>query len=225
VDDINPDDNDGKVWVPVTAQTLNTRTAEENTGEENTGVAEENRAFPPMGPATLPRQMMMYVVQLNQDGLAEQASTPVLMSMQMPHMKGLVIIKANLGQGESPREGDMTAHEDGERKASKLRDLNEVPAAHCNKATKVQSKMPRTRQVHIPKWVEVIMSAMVRMVPCDWCQAKGHECLSQTKGGQPLNVCVGCHEQKLKQMGWEAGKGWPRCQMKKTQKAAQAMRE
>ena len=63
-------------------------------------------------------------------------------------MKGWVVIKANLGQGESPREEDMTAHEDGERETSepnKTNKLNEVPALHCNKATKVKSRIPRMR--------------------------------------------------------------------------------
>ena len=50
VDDINLDDHDGKLWVPVMAQTL------------KTGPAEENRGFPPAGPATPPRQMTIYVV-------------------------------------------------------------------------------------------------------------------------------------------------------------------
>ena len=72
VDDINPDDNDGKLWVPVTAQTL------------NTGVAEEHRAFPPVGPEMPLKQIMMYVVQPNQDRSAEQASTLVLMPVQTP---------------------------------------------------------------------------------------------------------------------------------------------
>ena len=26
---------------------------------------------------------------------------------------------------------------------------------------------------------------------------KGHKCLSQTKGRQPLNMCIGCHKKKL----------------------------
>ena len=53
-DDINPDDNDGKLWVPVMAQTL------------KTGAAEEDRAIPPAGPATPARQMKVYMVQENE---------------------------------------------------------------------------------------------------------------------------------------------------------------
>src|SRR5882724_10000903 len=84
-DDINPDDNDGKLWVPVMAQTV------------KTGAAEEDRAISPAGPATAARQMTIYVVQENQDGLAKQASMPVMMPVLAPQMKGWVIIKANLG--------------------------------------------------------------------------------------------------------------------------------
>ena len=43
VDDIDPYDNDGKLCVPVTAQTL------------KTGPAEEDRGHSPTGPATPPR--------------------------------------------------------------------------------------------------------------------------------------------------------------------------
>jgi len=38
VDDIDPDDDDGKLWVPVTAQT------------PNTGMAKGSRPFPPTAP-------------------------------------------------------------------------------------------------------------------------------------------------------------------------------
>ena len=44
VDNIDPDDNDRKLWVPVMAQTL------------KTGPAEEYRGHPPAGPVTPPRQ-------------------------------------------------------------------------------------------------------------------------------------------------------------------------
>ena len=50
-DDIDPDDDDRKLWVPVMAQTL------------KTGLAKEDRGHPPVGPATPPRQMTIYTVQ------------------------------------------------------------------------------------------------------------------------------------------------------------------
>jgi len=84
-DDIDPDDDDGKLWVPVMAQTL------------KTGPAEEDRGHPSAGPVTPPRQMTVYAVQENEDRSAEQASTPMVMPVLMPQMKGQVVIKANLG--------------------------------------------------------------------------------------------------------------------------------
>jgi len=71
-DDIDPDDDDGKLWVPVTAQTL------------KIGLAEEDRGHPPVGPATPPRQMTIYAVQENEDGSAEQASMLVVIPIMMP---------------------------------------------------------------------------------------------------------------------------------------------
>jgi len=52
-DNINPDNDDSKLWIPMTAQTLNTETVD------------HYRAYPPMGPVMPPRQMTVYAVQLN----------------------------------------------------------------------------------------------------------------------------------------------------------------
>src|SRR5882724_2909251 len=88
MDDIDPNDDDRKLWVPVTAQTL------------NMGRAEQYSGAPRPEPMTPPRHMSVYAVQLTQDGSAEQASMPVLMAMQMPRMTGHMVIKANQGEGE-----------------------------------------------------------------------------------------------------------------------------
>jgi len=50
MDDINVEDDNSKLWVPVMAQML------------NLGAAEESRPFPPMGPVMPPRQMTIYAV-------------------------------------------------------------------------------------------------------------------------------------------------------------------
>ena len=125
-DNIDAEDDNGKLWVPIMAQTL------------NTDAAGGSRPIPFAGPMTPPqRQMTVYMVHLNQDGSAEQASMLVLMPVMMPQMKGWVVIKANLGQGESLREEDTTADEDGER------ELREAPAMPHDKVTKVKGKMPK----------------------------------------------------------------------------------
>jgi len=132
-DDIDPDDDDGKLWVPVMAQTL------------KTGLAEQDRGNPPSGPATPPRQMTVYVVQENEEISAEQVSVPVVMPILTPQMKGRVIIKANLGRGESPREEETTADKDGEREMSDPREPSEAPAMPHDGITKVKGKTPRAK--------------------------------------------------------------------------------
>jgi len=52
-DDIDPDDNNGKLWVPVMAQML------------NMGGAEQHRGPPCLEPVMPPRHMTVYVVQPN----------------------------------------------------------------------------------------------------------------------------------------------------------------
>jgi len=82
-DDINGDNDDRKLWVPMTAQML------------NMGRAKQHRGSPSLEPMTLSRHMTVYTVQPNQDGSAEQASMLVIMAMQTPQMTGHVVIKAN----------------------------------------------------------------------------------------------------------------------------------
>ena len=52
-DDINAYDDDGKLWVPVTAQTLNTHEAKQHRGPS------------PPKPVMPPKHMTMYAVQPN----------------------------------------------------------------------------------------------------------------------------------------------------------------
>ena len=127
-DDIDGDDEDRNLWVPMMAQTL------------NMGTAKWYRGLPHPEPAMPPRQMTVYTVQLNQDGSAEQASTLVLMPVQMPQMTGCVVIKVNQGQGESPMEEEMTADEDGEREVSEPRGPSEAPAMPHDKVKRLRAK-------------------------------------------------------------------------------------
>ena len=75
--------------------------------------------------------------------MAEQASAPVLMAMQTPQMTGRMVIKANQYEGESLREEEMTADEDGEREVSKPNQPSEAPAMPHEKVMKVKGKKPR----------------------------------------------------------------------------------
>ena len=89
-DNIDPNDNYGRLWVPMMAQTL------------KMGTAEGQKQLPPAAPAVMPpthltppRHMTVYAVQLNRDRSSEQASTPVVIPVLTPQMQGWVVIKAN----------------------------------------------------------------------------------------------------------------------------------
>src|SRR5882724_1790008 len=99
----------------------------------------------------------------------------------------------------------MTMEEDREREVSELSEPSEAPATPHVKVTKVKAQRLPSEQAHVTRKAEVVVLAEARMVPCDRCQAKGHKCHSRTKGGQPLNVCIGCHGQKLLCRMGEAG--------------------
>jgi len=100
VDDIDLHEDDGKMWVPVTPQTLKVPTN-----------MRDSPALPPMMPL---REMRVYAVQLNQDRSVQQPRMPQMIPMAMLQIQGLIILKAILGRGDSLREEDITADEDGE---------------------------------------------------------------------------------------------------------------
>src|SRR5882724_8900766 len=153
-DDIDPNDNDGKLWVPVTAQTL------------NMGGAEQYSGAPRPEPVMPPRHMAVYAVQPTQDGSAEQASVLVLMAVQTPQMTGCVVIKANQGEGESPRGGEMTAEEDGEREVSEPSDPSKALAMPRGKVMKVKAQRSPSKRARIPRQAKVMVLAEVRTVAC-----------------------------------------------------------
>jgi len=65
----------------------------------------------------------------------------------MPQMQGRVIIKANCGRGESLREEETTADEDGEREAS---EASEAPIPK-QRQMKGKVKPSKTRWAWVPK--------------------------------------------------------------------------
>jgi len=87
-------------------------------------------------------------------------------------MTGPMVIKANRSEGESPREEDITADEDGEREMSELSEPSELsvaPATSRVKVRKAKAKRPNTRWARIPRQAEIVISAEARTVPCDRC--------------------------------------------------------
>jgi len=78
----------------------------------------------------------------------------------MPQTRGEVVIKANLGKGESKRS-------EGESKRSKENRIEELLAMPKIKAAKEEVKTPKGSQAWNPKCAEVLISAKPRALPCD----------------------------------------------------------
>jgi len=73
---------------------------------------------------------------------------PVVIPILMPQMKGQVIIKAKLGQGESPREEETTMDEDMERVMREPRELREAPAHHATRPPKSRADAKNKMDPH-----------------------------------------------------------------------------
>src|SRR5882724_11274886 len=86
--DIDVDKDDGRLWVPVTPQTMTMA-----------DTPRPGQVGPSIVPTMLPRQMTVYALQLSQDGPAEQVSMPTVIPVHTPQCQGDVIIKENLDRG------------------------------------------------------------------------------------------------------------------------------
>ena len=68
----------------------------------------------------LARQMTMYALHLTQGGLAEQASSPMVIPVQSPTGCRQLIIKENVGEGARQRDEETTADNEGESELTEL---------------------------------------------------------------------------------------------------------
>jgi len=194
VEDINPNEDDGKLSVSIIPQMM--RTLE---------MPRDARSSHLMPPAMPPRQMAIYMVQPNQDGSADQAQMPIFLPVHMPRTLGSIVIKVNLGMDDQPRDEDMTADKDGKNKHSRS-NMTGAPLMSSPKLSRGNMRKARTGCTQVPKKAEVIASTEPREVPCNRCQTQGQECLLKIKGGKALDMYVGDWTETLmsgRWCGWE----------------------
>jgi len=110
-DDIDADEDDGKQWVPMMPQMM-----------KHTEMPRPSRMGAPTQPVMpmLACQMTMYTLHLTQGGLAEQASSPMVIPVQSPTGRRQMIIKENVGEGARQRDEETTVDDEGERKLTEL---------------------------------------------------------------------------------------------------------
>src|SRR5882724_504355 len=110
-DDINMDEDNRKQWVPMTPQMM-----------KHAETPRPSRMGAPTQPVTpMPAcQMTMYALHLTRGGLAEQASSPMVILVQLPTGHGQLIIKENVGEGTRQRDEETTVDDEGESELTEL---------------------------------------------------------------------------------------------------------
>ena len=181
-EDIDPDEDDRKVWVPVTPKTGEGA----DMGLHGCCMDREEQGAP--GRASLASQTMK-VYSLSQDSKNEQAAAPVLCLVQTPVWDCPMIILANEESlvlsdlAVSDTDGKGPCRENLPGKGDGLKVLGRAGNKQVGQA--------------IPKSASVVMSRMPLLIPCDRCQKGNKMCLPRAKGGKPLPASAGCHNLKM----------------------------
>ena len=184
---IDPDEDDGQIWVPVTLKTLEEHVKEPE-GMPKTPevkqlvVSQEDSRF---------RNMAVYVVSNGPEGVA-QANAPLRQGVLSPQIHGPVVI---LNAGESSNLTELSEAE--------ARENLEGQAAGPQAVMVVRAAGVGWKGV-VPKCVPVITSTTPCRMSCDRCRRMGRTCFSRRKGGQILGACSRCYEAKTTcKMGWQ----------------------
>src|SRR5882724_2839833 len=139
--------------------------------------------------------MTVYALHPTQGGLAEQASSPMVIPVQSPTAHRQLIIKENVREGARQRDEETTVDDEGES------ELTELSMPRVQRARKA----PRKRGV--PKNTAVVVLSELRSRPCDRCENQNQPCMPRSKGGEPLEACEGCYTWKLScRMGGRGGR-------------------
>ena len=182
-EDIDLDEDDGKVWVLVTPKTLGEgpHTVSHGSHMDGQEPGAAGRVNPP--------SWTMRVYGLSQDSMSEQAAVLVLLSVQTPLRDHPMTILAN---EESSVLSDLSVSGADEKG---LRQEN-----HLEKGDGLKGLgRPGNKQAGqaVPKNAPVVMSGTPQLIPCDRCRKGNKTCLPRVKGGKPLPACAGCHNLKM----------------------------
>src|SRR5882724_8481607 len=146
-EDIDPQEDDGKMWVPVTPGMLN--------------VPANMKDIMALQPTKPLREIRVYAVKPSRGQSVQQTSMPQTVPMATPQMRGPIVLKATLGRGHSLREEETTVGEDREDERSDS-DVTEPPATFKPNPSRGNMKTSITGRTRVPKRGEVIVSTEPR---------------------------------------------------------------
>src|SRR5882724_8242008 len=102
--------------------------------------------------------MTMYALHPTRSGLAEQASSPIIIPVLSPNRSGPIVVIEIIGEGVRQRDEETTVDNPGE---SELTEQSSVP-----KVRRAEKKLPLRRR-GIPKNTAVVILSEPRSKPCD----------------------------------------------------------
>src|SRR6266481_1797748 len=173
-EDINPDEDNGKMWIPVMPRTM-----------------EEQEIQPRETPQMPPGRKVMTVYPVGRGPAGDaQARMPVRQAVEMLKRTGPVVILVN---DESSEDRESTGVSEGELEAKKIgsRRVARKPMAGAGRA--VKELMTRRG----PKNCPAITLTTPRLIPCDQCRKVRRSCFSQKKGPEILVACAACFKVKM----------------------------
>jgi len=185
IEDIVPDEDDGRMWVPIKPKTLGEEAGNNDAATPPTARA-ENHA--PAASTENRLEMAIYAVADGPEGPI-QASSSVHQIVGMPIIVPKVIIRSNEEEPESSQLSELSSLTESSlsQEDTNLGKRKDTPVPHTAKET---AMWPKKRQV--AKNAPMVTLRTTREPPCDRCKRTGRPCLPRTKGGQALLMCSAC---------------------------------
>src|SRR5882724_9072110 len=185
IEDVVPDEDDGRMWVPIKPKTLGEEAGNNDAATPPTARA-ENHA--PAASTENRLEMAIYAVADGPEGPI-QASSSVHQIVGMPIIVPKVIIRSNEEEPESSQLSELSSLTESSlsQEDTNLGKRKDTPVPHTAKET---AMWPKKRQV--AKNAPMVTLRTTREPPCDRCKRTGRPCLPRTKGGQALLMCAAC---------------------------------
>ena len=183
-EDIDSDEDDRRMWVPITPKTMEEEGQDTRKGqEEPERTPAEPRPIDRMTNAGQGPDGNGHIVTPAKQG--EHAQKPNVEAKKFGQRDEAMSELTALTESD-PEGGDdaMDTREDKTRRKRVILKMGRSPTK--------EPKRPR-----VPKGAAIVTAPVPRPQPCDRCRKMNRACHRRLKGGQPLTACAECYNQKM----------------------------
>ena len=194
VEDINPEEDNRKIWVSVTPKALEAVDAEKGVVPPTVGQAMslEKEVRPTKW------TMQVYAMTSGLKGRA-QATSAITKVVNSPKRTRRIKVYANEELSDVSKSDGLTGT-DGEAKVGKEMERKETERKEMERNKEKPRGQAKSRKLGgkppVPNKTPVVMSNMPQEIPCDRCHKTKWSCLSRMKGEIVLSACEECHRVK-----------------------------